>query len=64
MEKVFFVRNDELEIVNEELKTGGKIKFICPVNEPVSNAGGGETYTTYDIIGDVFAYVVIEYYDI
>lgn len=64
MEKVFFVRNDELEIVNEELKAGGKIKFICPVNEPVSNAGGGRAYATYDIIGNVFAYVVIEYYDI
>jgi len=46
------------------LKAGGKIKFICPVNEPVSNAGGGKAYATYDIIGNVFAYVVIEYYDI
>ena len=64
MEKVFFVRNDELEIVNQDLKAGGKIKFICPVNEPVSNAGRGRAYATYDIIGDVFAYVVIEYYDI
>lgn len=41
MEKVFFVRNDELEIVNQELKAGGKIKFICPVNEPVSDGRKG-----------------------
>lgn len=65
MEKVFFVKNDDLSVVNEELKSGGKIKYICPVAEAVSisGAGGGAAYAREfsDIAGDVFAYIVIEY---
>ena len=63
MEKLFFVVNNDLEEVNKELASGGKIKFICPVNESVSNAGASNCYTACDIVGDVFAYVVIEYPD-
>lgn len=63
MEKLFFVVNNDLEEVNKELASGGKIKFICPVNESVSNAGAGGSCIIYDIVGDVFAYVVIEYPD-
>lgn len=52
MEKVFFVVVDDLEDVNAELESGGRIKTICPVS---TNNGS--------ITGDVFAYVVIEYPD-
>lgn len=65
MEKVFFVKNDDLSVVNEELQSGGIIKYICPVAEAVSisGAGGGDTGLTdfRHIVGDVFAYIVIEY---
>ena len=57
MEKVFFVENDNLDEVNDELSKGGKVKFICPVAESVSI--GGET--AHNITGDTYAYVVIEY---
>ncbi len=65
MEKVFFVKNGELSAVNAELHKGGKIKYICPVAKSVSmaGAGGGEASSTSfdDVVGDVFAYIVIEY---
>lgn len=59
MEKVFFVVGDDLEDVNAELESGGRIKTICPVAEPISTTG---EYNC-SITGDVFAYVVIEYPD-
>ena len=47
MEKVFFVKNGNLDKVNEALARGGKVKMIQAV------ADSSE-------YGDVFAYVVIE----
>lgn len=58
MEKVFFVVGDDLEDVNAELESGGRIKTICPVAESVSTTEHRDSMT-----GDVFAYVVIEYPD-
>ena len=60
MEKVFFVTNDDLKTVNNELAVkGGRIKLICPVSQSVSSSGGG--MYGIDIKGNVYAYVVIEY---
>ena len=68
MEKVFFVKNGDLEAVNKELASGGKIKAICPVAESVSNTKGATSSNTRSsltgtikVIGSVYAYVVIEY---
>lgn len=61
MEKIFFVVNNNLDEVNNELSKGGRLKLICPIAESVSIAGKGDAYTTDEVVGDVFAYVVIEY---
>ena len=63
MEKVFFVVGDDLEDVNAELASGGRIKAISPVAETVSIAGGGESLHTEHVVGAVYAYIVIEYPD-
>lgn len=63
MEKVFLVRNNELEEINRILSKGGSIKMIQPVTEMVSSYGyaGGETsYSDAGhVSGNIFAYIVV-----
>ena len=72
MERVFWVKNGELEEVNHWLQKGGKIKLIQPVSETIAAYG----YHAFDrsnttlkdheeahgyYVGDVFAYIVVEF---
>ena len=74
MEKLFLVKNDDLSEVNEWLQKGGRVKHISSVAECISAYGyssygafdGGSTYYNHDekkgsYVGDIFAYVVIEF---
>lgn len=67
MERVFFVKNGDLQEVNNLLQKGGRIKMIQPVAETVAaygyHATGGmcnvEEHGNYK--GTVYAYVVVEF---
>ncbi len=50
MEKVFFVVGDDLEDVNAELASGGRIKAISPVAETVSITGKSDSTVTEHIV--------------
>ena len=73
MERVFFVRNGNLNQINDILKKGGSIKMIHAVPEVVSTAYDGKSrnysglgVTPVDnedeanLIGDVYAYIVVK----
>lgn len=55
MQKVFFVKNGELDEVNAILAKGGTIVDIRPVAESVIDSRSKGT-------GDVYAYVVVNEY--
>ena len=75
MERVFWVKNGDLEEVNHWLQKGGKIKMIQAVSETIAAYGyrgydgdkesissrwsNSETHGNY--VGDIYAYVVIEF---
>ena len=66
MERVFWVKNGELETVNEWLQQGGRVKMIKPVSEtisayayPASDVTSGAESGYY--VGDIYAYIVIEF---
>ena len=65
MQKIFWVKNGELDEVNKELMHGGKVKSITAVSETISSYGyaGGDTNDSGQgwNEGDIYAYVVIEY---
>lgn len=74
MEKLFLVKNDDLSEVNEWLQKGGRVKHISPVAECISaygysaNAWSWDSGSMHDhderkgsYVGDIFAYVVIEF---
>ena len=67
MQKVFFVVNGDLKVVNEELRKGGIVKSISPIAEEIGAYGYTSNGTLAEdkgfFRGDVFAYVVIEYKD-
>ena len=57
MEKIFWVKNKDLDEVNTWLQKGGRVKMIVAVPESVSE--GGESSATAE--GNIFAYVVVEF---
>ena len=57
MEKIFWVKNKNLDEVNSCLQKGGRVKMIVAVPESVSE--GGESSCTAE--GNIFAYVVVEF---
>ena len=65
MERVFWIKNGELEEVNKYLQKGGRVKSIHAVPECISSYGyaGGETgyEDKGNFVGDIYAYVVIEF---
>jgi len=66
MERIFWVKNGELEEVNRWLQKGGRVKSIHPLCETITsyaNNGHG-TYTSSEhgyYVGDIYAYVVVEF---
>ncbi|MBO5776919.1 MAG: hypothetical protein J6R34_00545 [Clostridia bacterium] len=71
MEKIFFVRNDYLDFVNEELKKGARVKMISACSEIISDSaydwknrgakfGMGRELQTG---GGSYAYIVLVYPD-
>ena len=65
MQRIFFVKNDELDEVNEWLDDGAYIKDIHVIPQNVSSYGyaGGreETWNHGCYVGDIYAYIVVEY---
>lgn len=66
MERVFFVRNGDLQEINSFLQKGGRIKMIQPVAEIVSAYAypATESYSPEkngSYTGAVYAYVVVEF---
>lgn len=65
MEKIFFVKNGELDKVNEYLKKGARVKHIHSSSECVSTWAycGGDTFghDTGKSYGDIYAYIVLEF---
>ena len=65
MEQIFWVKNGELEEVNKWLQKGGKVKLIHPISEPIvayGYAGGNSGWEDKgNYVGDIYAYVVIEF---
>lgn len=65
MERIFLVKNGELSEVNKWLQKGGKVKSIHTVSESISSYGyaAGGTYESGKgkYVGNIYAYVVIEF---
>ena len=65
MERIFFIKNGDLEEINELLAKGAKVKMIKPVCETITSYGcaGGETsaYNHDWYVGKIYAYVVLEF---
>lgn len=65
MERVFLVKNGNLEEVNRWLQKGGRVKAITPVAEPIAAygfAGGHSSMDSYgSYTGNIYAYVVLEF---
>lgn len=65
MERIFWVKNGDLEEVNDWLQKGGRVKAIHAVSETISAYGyaGGDTYVDEkgNYVGDIYAYVVVEF---
>ena len=65
MEKIFWVKNGDLDEVNNWLQKGGKVKMIKAVSETISAYGyaGGETDACGSDYceGDIYAYIVVEF---
>lgn len=64
MERIFWVKNGNLEVVNDWLEHGGRVKSIYAVPEVVSAYGYTSNGTLADekgrYVGDIYAYVVVE----
>ena len=72
MEQIFWVKNGELGEVNKWLQKGGRVKMIKAVSETISSYGysgvNGDGNMFYNhspdngrYIGDIYAYVVVEF---
>ena len=71
MQRIFWVKNGELDKVNEWLQKGGKVKMIQPVSETIAAYGyhasnSIASYTQNEenhgyYVGDIYAYVVVEF---
>lgn len=66
MQRVFFVKNGDLERVNTLLQKGATIKSIHAVSENVAAYGyaGGRSDTfgsDGSFTGDIYAYIVVEF---
>lgn len=69
MQKIFWIKNGDLEEVNAWLSEGGKVKMIQPVAESVASAyawneapfcNDGSRANGALYCGDIYAYIVIE----
>ena len=60
MERIFFIKNGNLNEINNILKRGGSIKMIHAVPEIVSTSCGGESQNDSDYEGDIYAYIVVK----
>ena len=64
MERIIWVKNGNLEVVNDWLEHGARVKSIYAVPEVVSAYGYTSNGTLADkngkYAGDIYAYVVIE----
>lgn len=63
MEQIFFVKNGNLERINEFLKQGWHVKSIHAVSESVSAYGYSSDFVAEakgSYVGDIFAYIVLE----
>lgn len=64
MEKIFFVINNRLDEINEELSKGGKVKLICSERDEVQYLlDKSKVAFEYPKYSSVTAYVVVEYPD-
>ena len=64
MEKIFFVINNRLDEINEELSKGGKVKLICSERDRVGYLlDKSKVAIEYPKYSSVTAYVVVEYPD-
>ena len=73
MQRIFWVKNGELDKVNEWLQKGGKVKMIQPVSEIIAAYGYHASYPDTNsfgckneenhgyYVGDIYAYVVVEF---
>lgn len=66
MEKIFWVKNGDLDPVNTFLeRKKGRVKMIHPVVENIATYGyaGGESlkHSEGHYVSETFAYVVVEY---
>ena len=57
MQKIMYVENGGLSVVNEELNDGWKIVSIHVINNNVAAAGESD-YIVHE--GNVFAYIILE----
>ena len=67
MEKIFWVRNGELNEVNNWLQKGGRVKMIKAVSEATSvysyhHSDDDCAEASGNYAGDIYAYVVVEFY--
>ena len=63
MERIFFVKNDDLKEVNYWLQKGGRVKMILPLTSNITTAykyDGFPSKTDYQN-SDIIAYVVVEF---
>ena len=64
MERIFFVRNGDLQEVNMLLQKGATVKSIHPIAQNVSSYGyGGGGYPSGEgsFTADVCSYIVLEF---
>ena len=66
MEKIYFIKNGDLEFINNELLRGATVKMIQPCAEGIAAFG----YSSHEIccneksdyyLGDIYTYIVLEY---
>ena len=64
MQKIFYVKNNDLTEVNKELEKGASVIMMHPISVPLSTygyAGGGTNYTYRGKEhGDTVLYIVLE----
>lgn len=59
MEKIIFVKNDDLREVNEYLEKGWKVKDFKTASESVSCSVTAPVYYEKTVKGNVYAYFVL-----
>jgi len=64
MEQIFFIKNGDLDVINDFLKKGWHVKSVHAVSESISAYGYSSNLVSEEkgsYVGDIFAYIVLEF---